>query len=248
VGLALDSNGHLYIADASNNVIREVSGGTIATIAGNGSPGSDCANGPALSAQLNSPAGLAVDSYGNLYIADTGDYCIRKVSNGTITTVAGTGVPGYSGDNGLAVSAAISSAEGVAVDGNGNLYIADGGNERIREVTVSTGVIATVAGNGTAGFSGDTGPATSAMLKYPMWVAVDSTGDIFIADTSNNVIREVSGGNINTVAGNFALGPAEERRSTDRAANESGLYKHQNCFSLDYEKCGSEIAFRGSRV
>jgi len=205
-GLALDDNGNLYIADAGNNVIREVSGGTISTIAGNGAFGSGCANGPALTAQLNGPGGVAVDLHGNVYIADTGDYCIRKVSGGTITRVAGTGAPLYSGDTGQAVNAAIGFTMSVAVDTNGNVYIADAGNERIRKVTVSSGVINTVAGKGTAGFSGDGGPATSAELKTPIGVAVDSLGDIFIADESNNVIREVSGGNINTVAGDHALG------------------------------------------
>jgi sugar lactone lactonase YvrE len=206
-GLALDSSGNLYIADAGNNVIREVSGGVITTIAGNGSLGAGCANGPATSAPLNTPSGLAVDSHGNLYIADTEDYCVRKVSNGTITTVAGTGVPFYSGDNGQAVNAAIGFAESVAVDSNGNLYIADAGNERIRKVTVSTGVITTVAGNGTCcAFSGDGGPATSAVLASPLGIAVDSMGNIFIADANHNVIREVTNGNINTAAGNHALG------------------------------------------
>ena len=205
-GLGLDGNGNVYIADAGNNVIREVSGGTISTIAGNGGFGSGCADGPALSAQLNSPGGVAVDSHGNVYIADTGDYCIRKVSSGTITRVAGTGAASYSGDTGQAVSAAIGFTTSIAVDANGNVYIADAGNERIREITMSSGVIDTVAGNGTGGFSGDGGPATSADLGAPVGVAIDSLGDIFIADAANNVIREVSGGNINTVAGDNALG------------------------------------------
>jgi sugar lactone lactonase YvrE len=205
-GLALDSNGNLYVADAGNNVIREVSGGVITTIAGNGSLGAGCANGPAAAAQLNSPGGLAVDSNGNLYIADTEDYCIRKVSNGTIATVAGTGTPAYNGD-GLAVNANVGFTESVALDSHGNIYIADASNERIRKVTVSTGVIATVAGNGTCcAFSGDGGPATSAVLALPLGLAVDSTGDIFISDVDHNVIREVTNGTINTVAGDYALG------------------------------------------
>jgi sugar lactone lactonase YvrE len=206
-GLALDSNGNLYIADAGNNVIRKVSGGVITTIAGNGGAGAGCANGPAMSAQFNAPAGLAVDSSADVYIVDTEDYCIRKLSNGTITAVAGTGAASYSGDNGQAVSATIGFTESVALDSHGNIYIADAGNERIREITVSTGVITTVAGNGTCcSFTGDGGPATSAVLASPLGVAVDSNGDIFIADATHNVIREVTNGTINTVAGDFAIG------------------------------------------
>src|SRR6202020_647224 len=136
-------------------------------IAGSGAVGSGCANGPALSAQLNSPGGVAVGSHGSGYIADTEDSSIRKVSKGTLTPVAGTGAPSYSGDPGQAVNAAIGFTTSVAVDANGNVYIADAGNERIREITLASGVINTVAGNGTFGFSGDGGPATSAELGDP---------------------------------------------------------------------------------
>ena len=122
-------------------------------------------NGPAAGAQLNYPWAVAVDSAGNLYIADTYNQCIRKVSNGVITTVAGNGTPGYGGDNGPATSAQLYDPFGVAVDSAGNLYIADTGNASIRKV--ESGVIATVAGNGTAGYTGDGGPAASAELDYP---------------------------------------------------------------------------------
>ena len=199
-GVAADSAGNVYVADSGNSRIRRVSSGTIATAAGNGSYKFSGDGGPATSASLNSPSGTAVDSAGNLYIADPGNQRIRKVSSGTITTVAGNGFIEYSGDGGPATSASLSGPEGVAVDSAGNLYIADSVNNRIRKV--SGGTITTVAGNGATGFSGDGGPATSASLFNPYGVAVDSAGNLYIADTNNNRVRKVSGGLITTVAGN----------------------------------------------
>ena len=199
-GLAVDSAGSLYIADSSNSRIRKVSNGVITTVAGNGTPGFSGDSGPATSAQLAYPQGVAVDSAGNLYIADTDNYCIRKVANGVITTVAGNGTPGFSGDNGPATSAQLDSPTGLAVDSAGNLYIADSYNLRIRKI--SNGVITTVAGNGMRGFSGDSGPATSAELAYPAGVAVDSAGNLYVADPDNSCIRKISNGVIATVAGN----------------------------------------------
>jgi uncharacterized protein (TIGR03437 family) len=203
-GLTLDSAGNLYIADFANNRIRKVSGGTITTIAGNGAFGFSGDGGPATSASLNEPFGAAVDSAGSLYIADDGNSRVRKVFGGMITTVAGNGAPGFSGDGGLATSASLLGPQGVAIDPAGNLYIADAYNNRIRKV--SGGTITTVAGNGVAGFAGDGGPATSAQLYYPSDVAVDSAGNLYIADNYNNRIRKVSGGTITTVAGNGASG------------------------------------------
>ena len=197
--VALDSAGNLYIADTGNNVIRKVdSKGVITTVAGTGTAGYSGDNGPATSAELNLPYGLAVDSSGNLYIADWGNNRIREVSKGIIRTVAGTGTAGYSGNGGPATSAQINNPYGVAVDGS-TLYIADTGNHAIRKV--SKGVITTVAGTGTAGFSGDGGPATSAQLNYPYHVAIDRAGSLYIADTYNNRIREVTKGVITTIAG-----------------------------------------------
>ena len=198
-GVALDSAGNLYIADFGNNQIRKMSGTTVTTVAGNGDYGFYGDGGPATRAALTEPWGLAVDSDGNLYIADTYNNRIRKVSSGTITTVAGNGTKGYSGDGGPATSASLHFPGGVAVDGAGNLFIADTSNGRIREV--SGGTITTVAGNGADQFSGDGGPATSASLNYPWGVAVDSAGNLYIADSIHNRIRKVSGGTITTVAG-----------------------------------------------
>jgi len=186
-GIAVDSGGNLYVADWGNNRIRKVSNGVITTVAGNGTRGFSGDNGLATAAQLANPQGIAVDSAGNLYIADFGNASIRKVSNGIITTVAGNGTPGFSGDNGPATSAQLYLPYGIAVDSAGNLYIGDSGNNRIRKV--SNGVIATVAGNGTFGFSGDNGPATSAQLANPYGVAIDSAGNLYIGDSGNSRIR-----------------------------------------------------------
>jgi sugar lactone lactonase YvrE len=138
-----------------------------------------------------------VDSAGNIYIADTGNNRIRKVIAGTgiITTVAGNGTGGYSGDNGTATSASLSQPFSVTVDSTGNIYIADSWNNCIRKMTVETGIITTIAGNGTRGYSGDNGAATSASLSFPSGVAVDSTGNVYIADTNNSRLREVLIGN-----------------------------------------------------
>ena len=179
-GVAVNSAGDLFIADDGNSRIREVnlSTGVIATVA----------------AKLNYPEGVAVDSAGDLFIADSGNDRIREVSlsTGVITTVAGNGTWGYSGDNGPATAAELHYPSGIAVDSAGDLFIADNNNERIREVNLSTGVIATVAGDGAYGFNGDNGPATAAGLHCPVGVAVDSAGDVFIADTDNDRIREVA--------------------------------------------------------
>jgi uncharacterized protein (TIGR03437 family) len=211
-GVAVDGSGNLYIADWDDHVIRKVTAATgiITTVAGNGSPGYSGDGGPATGAQLACPWGVAVDGSGNLYLADTGYYRIRKVAAaGTITTVAGNGRQyAYSGDGGPATSAQLALPYGAAVDGSGNIYIADWDDNAIHRVAAATGIITTVAGNGSGGYSGDGGPATSAQLSGPAGVAADGSGNIYIADEYNNVIRKVAAatGIITTVAGDGTQG------------------------------------------
>jgi large repetitive protein len=227
-GAAMDGAGNFYIADSFNNVVREVSAsGTITTIAGKQSAGAGYSGdkGAATSAQLNQPAGLAVDGAGNLYIADSKNNVIRAVnlSTGIITTVAGTGTSNYTGDGGLATAAQLDYPTGVAVDGSGNLYISDSYNAVVREVNAATGIITTIAGDHAAGagFSGDGGPATSAQIVFPSGLAIDGQGNLYIADSDNNAIRVVnsSTAKISTVAGTG--GAANAGYSGDGAAATS---------------------------
>jgi uncharacterized protein (TIGR03437 family) len=177
---------------------------TISTYAGNGTAGFSGDSGAPKSAELSSPGGIALDSSGNLYIADSVNQRVRKISGGAITTVAGNGTAGFAGDKAAATSANLRGPSGVAVDSSGNLYIADTSNHVIRMVT-SGGTITTVAGNNTGGYAGDGAAATNGELRFPGSVAVDSSGNIYIADSGNDVIRKVSGGNITTIATNQQL-------------------------------------------
>ena len=207
-GVAVDTAGDLFIADAANERVRKVTpDGVISTVAGNGTSGYSGDGNSATSAQLNTPHAVAVDTAGNLFIADYGNNCIRKVTpNGVISTVAGNGSLGYSGDGGPATSAQLFDPDGVVVDAAGNIFIADKGNSCVRKVTPD-GLINTVAGNGTSGYSGDGGPATSAQLIDPSGVVVDTAGNLFIADFGNNSVRKVTpDGVIRTVAGNGSPG------------------------------------------
>ncbi len=206
-GVAVDVSGNLFIADSYNTVIREVdTNGIITTVAGGGAsqPGD---GGLATNASLAFPSGVVVDGNGNLFIADAGSEVIRKVSaNAVITTVAGNGTNSYTGDGGPATNASLASPSGMAVDVSGNLFIADFGNNVIREVGTN-GIITTMAGNEVYGYSGDGGPATNASLASPSGVAVDANGNLFIADSGNNVIREVDiNGTITTMSGNGVAG------------------------------------------
>ena len=187
VGIAVDAAGNLYIADTGHNQIRKVSNGVTTTIAGSGTAGFGGDNGLATNAQLNNPTGVAVDSAGNLYIADYANHRVRKVSNGVITTLAGNGTAGFGGDNGPASDAQLNNPQAVAVDSARNVFVADRLNFRVRKV--SNGVISTVAGNGTPGFSGDGGSATGASLNGPVGIAVDFAGNVYVSDYANNRIR-----------------------------------------------------------
>jgi hypothetical protein len=213
-GIAVDGGGDVYIADGGDHRIRKVSGGTITTIAGTGTPCSPATGlcgdgGSSASANLNNPGGVTVDSAGNVYIADTGDHRIRKVTAGTITTIAGTGnvcspTTDPCGDGGAATSANLRVPRGVAVDGAGNVYIGDGGSNRIRKVTAGT--ITTIAGTGnvcspTTDPCGDGGAATSANLNNPRGIAVDGANNLYFTDGGISRVRKITGGTITTIAG-----------------------------------------------
>ncbi len=190
-GLAVDGAGNIYIADRNNSVIRMVNtAGIISTVAGNATAGYTGDGGQATAAELNYPNGVATDATGNLYISDSGNSLIRKVnSSGIISTVVGyTTTPGYSGDGGQATAASISQPYGVTFDASGNMYIPDEFNNVVRKVN-TTGIIYTLVGNGTSGYTGDGGPADLAEMFFPSQVAISPSGSIFIVDNGNNVIR-----------------------------------------------------------
>ncbi|MGA1870256.1 MAG: Ig-like domain-containing protein, partial [bacterium] len=203
-----DSSGDMYIADTKNHCIRKIdTNGVISIIAGTGVPGNSGDNEAATAAQLNRPEGVAIDQTGALYIADTGNSCIRKIdTDGLITTIAGTGIPGYNGDNIMATGAQLNKPEGLAIDHTGTLYIADTGNNRIRVIEPG-GTIRILAGTGVAGYGGDKGLAVECQLNGPEGVAVSSAGFVFIADSKNYRIRMVGpDGIIRTIAGTGILG------------------------------------------
>lgn len=229
-GVAVDDSGNIYVADYANNRIREVVGktGVIQTVAGDGNRGYSGDGGEATQAELSGPSAVAVDGSGNIFITDSNNNVIREVvtATGVIQTVAGNGKPGYSGDGGKATQAQLDFPAAACVDNSGNIFIAEPVNPRISEVVAATGIIQTVAGNGSSGYSGDGGPATQAQLGFPEGLFVDGSGNLFIADAyysscqldpdgnpicmpaGGGVIRKVDSktGNIQTVAGNGTLG------------------------------------------
>jgi sugar lactone lactonase YvrE len=207
-GVAVDPAGNMYIADAGGNVLVKVSNGAATTIAGNGTSGAGGDNGLATNAQLNQPNGVAVDNAGNVYIADTLNHKIRKitVATGVITTIAGNNSAGFAGDNGPSTSSVLNQPSGLVLDSASNLYIADTGNNRIRKITAATGVITTVAGNGSQSSSGDGGAATSASIASPHAVGVDSLLNLYIPDYGGRVRKVSVSGLITTIAGNGTQG------------------------------------------
>lgn len=241
-GVCVDLAGNLYLTDTANHRVRRVAtNGTITTIAGDGF-GDDFGfgrfagdNGPATAASLNAPRGVTVDSLGTVYIADSGNHRIRKVTTGgLITTVAGDGYTSadgsgrFAGDSGAATSASLSGPRGLAVTSDGTIYIADTLNQRIRKVT-PTGLISSIVGTGTAGFLGDGAAAVAANVNFPLAVCVDTSGTLYIADTYNHRIRKVTpAGIISTVVGSGTAG-----FSGDGAAATSARVNFPNSVAVD---------------
>jgi len=236
-GLAFDSNGNLFFADYINHVIRKIdSNGIISTYAGTGTEGLTGDGGAATSATLNNPYDIVFDSNGNLYIADQDNSRIRKVdTSGNISTFAGSAI-GYDGDGGAATSAELDRPSGVAFDSNGNLYIADWGAYVVRKVDTN-GNISTFAGTGVSGYSGDGGAATSAKLSYPWGIEVDPSGNIYIGDMGNYLIRKVNtNGNISTFAGTGVSGYSGDGGAATSATfrnPENTLWYNNNLYIPD---------------
>ena len=215
----MDSAGNLYIGDVGANTIRKVAAATgiISIYAGSGIQGYSGDGGPAVSASMYGPTACALNSAGDLYVAEAGNNIVRKIaaSTGIITTAAGTGsgegcsAGSFEGDGGLATAAQLFCPYGVAVDSAGDLFISDAGNQRVREVNGSTGIITTIAGTGKYGYFGNGGAATSAVLGNPQQLALDGSGNLYIAEQGANVIARVnlSTGVISTVAGIGTIGP-----------------------------------------
>jgi hypothetical protein len=204
-GVAVDGSGNLYVADSDNHKIRKISpGGVVTTLAGSGSPGSQDGIGGA--ASFSSPYGVAVDAGGNVYVGDSGNNKIRKITPaGAVTTFAGSGSPG--GQDGTGTAATFNGPAGLAVDGGGNVYVAEAFGNTIRKIT-SGGVVTTLAGSGASG--DDDGTGADASFKSPFGVAVDTGGNVFVADMFNDKIRKItSGGVVTTLAGSGAQGAAE---------------------------------------
>jgi uncharacterized protein (TIGR03437 family) len=211
LAVAADASGNVYIADATDNRIRKVDkNGNITTYAGTGVPGYSGDRGPANLAQLRGPTGVALDGKGNLYISDSGNFVIRRISSdGTINTIAGNGNPKFGGDEGLATAAQIDPVA-IAVDGKGEIYLADGFNYRIRKIDAD-GIITTIAGLGTPGYAGDNGPAKKATIDFVTALAADAAGNLYLADYYNLAVRKIdSTGMMTTIAGGVPYGYYED--------------------------------------
>lgn len=206
-GIYVDDNGNIFFSERRHHRIRKISQGIISTVAGNGRSGFSGDGKMASQASIHYPEGLVGDVYGNLFVADSKNHRIRKISsNGIISTIAGIGEPGFSGDGGHAIKAKLYDPFDICIDGSGVLYVADWGNHRIRRITPD-GIITTVAGTGQPGFSGDDGPAIMAKLNEPYGIAIDNSGSIYVADSGNHRVRKISNDeNITTIAGTGVAG------------------------------------------
>jgi uncharacterized protein (TIGR03437 family) len=232
LGLCVAPSGDIYVTDQGNKRVRKISSsGTITTVAGNGSVGNSGDGGTATAAAMTIPIRCAVDASGNLFIVDQGAHVIRKVNtSGIISTYAGT-TQGFSGDGGQATQAAMNNPTAAAVDASGNLYVSDQVNQRIRRIDTA-GTITTVAGTGSASYSGDGGAATSASLNNPGGIVLDSSGTLFIVDSTNNRVRKVSAGTISLVAGTGTAGYAGDGGPALQA-------QFNNPFAITTDKAGN---------
>lgn len=214
-GLAIDKEGSIYVADLINCAVRKIDSrtGTILTIAGSGQRGYEGDGGPATLAKLNRPEGIFVDAAGNLYIADSGNHCLRKVDGrtGNIKTIAGTGREGFGGDEEKAETATLNHPAGVVVDSHGNIYFNDYRNDRIRKID-NKGIISTFAGTGVPGYSGDGGQANQAIINDVYGLAIDKEDNLYLMDSLNFAVRKVDAatGIISTVVGKGRPGPVVE--------------------------------------
>lgn len=226
-GLTFDNYNNLYVADLANLRIRKVNldTGSSITLVGKKSE----TESPNIDEPLGGPFNVVFDKQGNLYVSVNGDSNVKKVdfSTGKVTVIAGTGEVGFSGDGGQAAAAKLANPTGLALDGKGNIYISDTGNERIRKVNLSTGIITTIAGTGETGFVGEGTDATKAQLANPLGLAIDNAGDLFMVDRGNNMIRKIdmSSGTISTVAGTGEAGYSGDGELAKNAqlANPTGL-------------------------
>jgi len=219
--VAVDKTGNVFIVERDNNIIRKVdTSGIITLVAGTGATGYTGDGGQATSATLKSPCSLFIDSSNNIYVAEFYNHVIRKIdANGIISTIAGNGTPGYSGDSALAINSKISMPTGITHDQQGNIYFTEFGNNVVRKIDTN-GIITTIAGNGTYGYSGDGGVATSAKLGSPFSVAVDLQNNVYISDYANSRIRKVdTSGIISTIAGIGSGGGYSGDGGQESAAN-----------------------------
>lgn len=219
VEIKVDGSGHLYVADSFNNRIRKIVAGVVSTLAGSGTAA--YVDGVGTEASFNYPTGIAIDDFGNLYVADTSNNCIRKIviSTGEVSTVAGSGSVAYA--DGVGATASFSSPQGITVDDSGNLFIADSGNHRIRKIVISSGLVSTIAGTGSGGYADGVG--TAASFYYPYGITVDRIGNLYLADTYDFRIRKVviSTGEVSTIAGS---GVADFIDGVGTAASFNGPY------------------------
>ncbi len=243
--VALDRHGNVYLTDPESHRVRKVSAadGRITTVAGTGREGDSGDGGPAIDAELRYPNCVAVDGHGTLFVTDPQSSRVRRISatDHTITTVVGTGRDGDSGDGGPATDAEIKYPNSLAVDGDGNLYLGDNGTHRVRRVSAVDNTITTVAGTGDEGGDGDGGPATRARLTFPIGLAVDASGNLYIADSDTCRVRRVSAADntITTIAGNGEAGDGEDRGSaTGIPLDPRGVVPdgHGNLFVADFDQ------------